>query len=193
VGDEELALAARDGSPRAMDELWRRYQRRLFLFVRRRVSTEQDAEDIVQDSFIKAMRYIDRFDGQYRFSSWLYTLCQQLIISHYRRRKDLPLDQDLAQSKDGPAESAESESLRERLWQLASALPAKQFDVIWLRYVEEMPVKEVARTLSLSGINVRVLLHRARMALMQAASLPVPVTAGDDLAMTGLNRIGVEP
>lgn len=186
-------MEARDGSSRAMDELWRRYRRRLFLFVRRRVGTEQDAEDIVQDSFVKAMRYIDRFDGRYRFSSWLYTLCQQLVISHYRRRKVESLDGDYPQSDDGPAEVAEGDSLKERLWQLASSLPQKQFDVIWLRYVEELSVKEVAKTLSLSGINVRVLLHRARLALTQAVNLPAARADEKPDTSTCFDRIGVQP
>ncbi len=170
VSDEELVREARTGSSASIDELWRRYQRRIFLFIRRKVGTDQDAEDILQDTFIKAMRYLDRFDEKYRFSGWLFTICNQLIISHYRRRKEVELPQEIPNCSDGPAETAETDSLKERLWKAASRLPKKQFDVIWLRYVENMTVAEVARCMSISGINTRVLLHRARLALMREVS-----------------------
>ena len=75
----------------------------------------------------------------YRFSNWLYTLCQQIIITYHRRRKiNHPLPEDLSMSAAGPAAEAEADSLKERLWQAAASLPQKQFHVIWLRYVEEM-------------------------------------------------------
>lgn len=183
VSDEELARKAGTGSSPCLDELWRRYRRRLFLFIRRKVGTDQDAEDILQDTFVKAMRYLDRFDETYRFSSWIFTICNQLIISHYRRRKECELPQDLSFDSDGPAENAESDSLKECLWREASRLPQRQFDVIWLRYVENMTVAEVARCLSISGINARVLLHRARMALMRgmAKNNPVDKRAGEKI------------
>lgn len=164
--DEGLVRQARAGSSSAMDELWRRYQRRLFLFVRRRVATEQDAEDIVQETFIKVMRYLDRFDECYRFCTWIYTICQQLVISHYRKQKLEHLSESIPLADGGPIELAETESLKDRLWQqAASSLPQKQFNVLWLRYVEGMSVQEVAKSMAISGINARVLLHRARLTL----------------------------
>lgn len=167
--DEGLVRQARAGSSSAMDELWRRYQRRLFLFVRRRVATEQDAEDIVQETFIKVMCYLDRFDEYYRFCTWIYTICQQLVISHYRKKKPEHLSENIPLADGGPDELAEAESLKDRLWQqAASSLPQKQFAVLWLRYVEEMSVQEVAKALAISGINVRVLLHRARLTLAKS-------------------------
>ncbi len=167
--DEGLVRQARAGSSSAMDELWRRYQRRLFLFVRRRVATEQDAEDIVQEAFIKVMRYLDRFDDDYRFCTWIYNICQQLVISHYRKQKLEQLPENMPLADDGPIERAEAESLKDRLWQqAASSLSQKQFAVLWLRYVEGMSVQEVAKSLAISGINARVLLHRARLALAKS-------------------------
>ena len=169
--DEGLVRQARAGSSSAMDELWRRYQRRLFLFVRRRVATEQDAEDIVQEAFIKVMRYLDRFDECYRFCTWIYTICQQLVISHYRKQKLEQLPENMPLVDDGPIERAEAESLKDRLWQQAAAsLSRKQFAVLWLRYVEGMSVQEVAKSLAISGINARVSLHRARLALAKSCS-----------------------
>ena len=176
--DEGLVRQARAGSSSAMDELWRRYQRRLFLFVRRRVFTEQDAEDIVQETFIKVMRYLDRFDEDYRFCAWIYNICQQLVISHYRKQKLEHLSESIPLADDGPIDLAESESLKDRLWQqAASSLPQKQFDVLWLRYVEGMSVREVAKSLAISGINARVSLHRARLALAKSCiELSSPTT-----------------
>jgi len=168
--DEELVVNARGGASAALNELWRRYQRRIFLFVRRKVGTDQDAEDITQETFIRAMRYLDRFDERFRFSTWLYTMCHQLIVSHYRRRKVDDLPDDLPMQGDGPADVAEVDSLKERLWLAATVLPQKQFDVIWLRYVEDMSVSELAKSLSISGINARVLLHRARQTLMRTVT-----------------------
>ncbi len=186
VSDEELVCRFRAGSTASVDELWRRYQRRIYLFIRRKVGTDQDAEDILQDTFIKAMRYLDRYDEHYRFSSWLYTLCHQLIISHYRKHRDDSLPDGLPLNCDGPAEVAETDSLKERLWTAASALPQKQFDVIWLRYVEDMTVAEIARSLSISGINARVLLHRARLALVRGVAQDKSAAPGSEERIVGV-------
>lgn len=168
--DQELVRLALAGSSRALEELWRRYQQRLFLFIRRRVGLQQDAEDLLQESFIKARRYLDRYDGRYRFSTWLYTLSNQLIISHFRRRKTETMPADLPGQEAGPAELAESDSLSDTIWKAAAGLPEKQFSIVWLRYVEDMSLREAARVMKVSEINARVLLCRARIALVRICS-----------------------
>ncbi len=168
--DQELVNLALAGSVRALEELWRRYQQRLFLFIRRRVGLQQDAEDLLQESFIKARRYLDRYDGRYRFSTWLYTLSNQLIISHFRRRKTEVMPAELPGQGPGPAELAESDSLRDTIWKAAAGLPEKQFSIVWLRYVEDMSLREAAGVLKISEINARVLLCRARTALVRICS-----------------------
>jgi len=171
--DQELVRLALEGSSRALEELWRRYRQRLFFFIRRRVGVEQDAEDLLQESFIKARRYLNRYDHKYRFSTWLYTLSNQLILSHFRRRKMESMPVDLPFSGPGPAELAEADSLSETVWTAAARLPEKQFSVIWLRYVEDMSLREAARVMKVSEINARVLLCRARLALVRTCAAMV--------------------
>ncbi|MGZ5498160.1 MAG: RNA polymerase sigma factor, partial [Candidatus Aminicenantales bacterium] len=83
--DEELARDARAGSRRSFEELASRYKRRLFVYLRPRLGSDEDAEDMVQDTFLKIYRSIDRYDPAYRFSTWLYTSASRLAIDSFRK------------------------------------------------------------------------------------------------------------
>ena len=85
--DEELAREARAGSRRSFEELARRYKRRLFVYLRPRVGSDQDAEDMVQETFLKLYRNIGGYDPAYRFSTWLYTSANRLAIDAYRKKR----------------------------------------------------------------------------------------------------------
>src|SRR5512143_3621656 len=83
--DEELACEARAGSRRSFEELASRYRRRLFVYLRPRLASDEDAEDMVQDTFLKLYRNIEGYDPAFRFSTWLYTSASRLAIDSFRR------------------------------------------------------------------------------------------------------------
>ncbi len=166
--DEELARDARAGSRRSFEELASRYKRRLFVYLRPRLGSDEDAEDMVQDTFLKIYRSIDRYDPAYRFSTWLYTSASRLAIDSFRKAA-LARDKSAASSgRDipDPAAGYEVEAGATGVWDAARTLGADRYRVLWLRYGEDMTVEEIAAVLGRSRLAVRVLLHRARTSLV---------------------------
>jgi RNA polymerase sigma-70 factor (ECF subfamily) len=165
VPDEELALEAARGHRRAFEELVCRYSARLRHFLRHRVSSDQDAEDLVQDTFLKACRNIASFDPDYRFSTWIYTIAYRLAVSRYRslKRTRVPLEPD--PSPEPPEELVFQRDRARRLWKAAKKLNHSYYQALWLRYGEDMSIKEMSGVMRKSSSAVRVTLHRARLNL----------------------------
>jgi len=162
--DEQLALKARAGCRSSFEDLVRRYERRLFFFMRPRVGTDQDAQDLVQETFLKAYRNIRRFDPRFAVSTWIYTVAGRLLISHYRknRRPEMPA---VHTTGPDPEQVAVRREVVGILWARARRLPPDQFQALWLRYAEDMAPKEIAVVMKKTQVHVRVLLHRARSRL----------------------------
>ncbi|MCP4218346.1 MAG: sigma-70 family RNA polymerase sigma factor [bacterium] len=171
--DEELARQAAEGSRLCFDTLVYRYASRLSRFLATRLPTEQDAEDMAQETFIKAYEHIGSYDPRWRFSTWLYTIGSRLAGNHNRssRREtgghlgDSFDNLDFLAGDDTPADEAGRAEDSHNLWASARALKPGQYQALWLRYAEEMPVKDIAAVMKKSQIHVRVLLHRARTKL----------------------------
>ncbi|HSA94570.1 MAG TPA: sigma-70 family RNA polymerase sigma factor [Acidobacteriota bacterium] len=181
--DEELAREARAGSSRSFEELARRYKRRLFVYMRPRLGSDEDAEDLVQETFLKLYRGIDGYDPGCRFSTWIYTAASRLSIDAFRkgsasRGKVVALgDADLPDPSPAAGTGAEGSGL----WEAARGLGPARFRVLWLRYGEDLTIEEIAAVLGRTKLAVRVLLHRARTALagrlgpdFRCASRPQP-------------------
>lgn len=167
--DEELAREARAGSRRSFEELALRYKRRLFVYLRPRLGSDQDAEDMVQETFLKLFRNIESYDPAFRFSTWLYTAANRLAISSYRKKKiaAVPLNPEDAGGVADPKAGTAGEPGSTELWDAARTLGGGQFRALWLRYGEDMDVEEIAAALGKSRLAVRLLLHRARTNLMK--------------------------
>src|SRR5512138_3064275 len=177
--DEELAREARAGSRRSFEELASRYRRRLFVYLRPRLASNEDAEDMVQDTFLKLYRNIDGYDPAYRFSTWLYTSANRLAIDSFRKgvavRERVAVDDrfDVPDPSPGP-ESRPGES---GLWDAAKTLGGDRYRVLWLRYGEDMTIEEIAAVLGRTRIAIRVLLHRARASLVDRLGAAVSCAA----------------
>jgi len=178
LSDEELVLKAQAGSHPGFEELVCRYSRRLFHFLRPKIATDQDTEDLVQETFLKAYRYIDRFDKRYKFSTWLYTTANRLAISYYRKQRENGPILETASTAAGPQEKMLKDEREQSLWQSARQLRKNQYQALWLRYMENLPVEEIARILKKTRLHVRVLLHRARANLVKGMSQPVHAEGG---------------
>ena len=167
LSDEELVTKAQTGSRRCFDELVHRYSHRLFYFLRPKVTTDEDTEDLVQETFLKAYRNISRFDLNYKFSTWLYTTAARLAISFYRKKR-IAVDTSIFNpSSPDPQEQVIRAEDSKNLWNIAQALQSNQYQVLWLRYMEELSLKEIALVMKKNRVHVRVLLHRARLNLIK--------------------------
>jgi len=165
LSDEELASKVATGSRSSFEELVSRYSSRLFYFLRHRFKTEQDTEDLIQETFLKAFRNIDRFNPERKFSTWLYTIAIRQAISRFRSEKKRSTSLDPSPSPPNPQDIVIQKEESQNIWYLASELGKKQYEALWLHYGEDMPIKDMARILNKTPITVRVLLHRARLNL----------------------------
>ncbi len=166
---EDLAVSVQRGSKADFAELVNRFGPRLYRYFRQKIRSREDCEDLVQDTLIKAYRNIHRYRRIGRFVTWLYTIGTRLMVDHYRlqqRRRAMPIPGDLPGGMD-PLESAARKEARENLWIMARSLSRKQFDALWLRYAEEMSVKEIAGVMGTTRVHAKVLLYRARKRLAE--------------------------
>ncbi len=165
VTDEKLVEQSLAGSQLAFTELVERYQERLLRFLLTRCRNRADAEDVVQDTFISAYRYLYSFDPHWRFSTWIY----RIAIRNAARQSNTEMPAvDVAgdENASDPLEACIIDSERENVWLTAKRLlKAESFAAMWLRYVEDMSIKEVARALDKSQSWAKVTLLRGRRSL----------------------------
>lgn len=160
-----------------------RFSGRLYSLLLRRVGSREDAEDLTQETFVRAWSRLETYKPHLRFSTWLFTIAVRLAAAHYRRarpRRELSGQEaeDRAGREGGPAAAAAAGESRSRLWALAEQrLTPDQFSAVWLRYVEDAPVEDIARIMGKSRVGIRVTLFRARERL--AGSLGALESGGD--------------
>lgn len=182
---EEIAIRVQRGGPLAgwyFAELVERYQARLFNFLARRAG-RQSAEDLTQESFVRAWEQIARYNPTWRFSTWLFTIGARLAITQHRRSHRTVGAGALELAVATAPHDGETD-LGSRLWSLAQLhLTTDQHTALWLRYAEDMAISDIAKVMDKTEVGVRVCLFRSRQALAKL------VGAG---AARGLERALVE-
>ena len=166
---EQLAEQCRAGCRSSFERLVEQYEGRIFSFLLRLTRNRHDAEDLTQETFVKAYRNIHRYQPAYAFATWLFTIAKRTAFSHLRASKPTEEIQcDIQSDGDDPGAMLEKKDERASLWELARKLKPKQHEALWLRYGEGFSIAEVARIMSTNQIHVKVLLHRARTCLARA-------------------------
>ena len=172
--DEQLAREAQGGALEAFEELVRRHEGRLFNFLCQKMRSRQDAEDMAQKTFITAWRRLELFRAEASFVTWLYTIARRLVISHYRKHGKVTLcELDAAEpvlvETDTPADECRRAEEHSALWRVArAALKDEAFDMLWMRYSDQLRIAEIAAALGRTETSVKVMLHRARKTLAHA-------------------------
>lgn len=165
--DKEITI---DSTPVAItvgvesfETLVEQYQDRIYNFLRRMGLSEPDAEDLTQDTFLKAYRAIHRFKPVYSFSTWIFTIARRTAANHFRDRHATEmLPEEIGSENDDPAHSLVKRDDSLRLWQEAKKLKPVLYEVLWLQYGEGLSIDETAQVMNRSPLYVRVALHRAR-------------------------------
>lgn len=168
--DEALAVRAARGDHAAFEALVRRHAGPLLGFCRRLLRDPVEAEDEVQEAFLRAFRGLDRFDPSRRFSSWLYRIAQNACVDALRARREwTPLDAEV-EPADPSAPAALGADASPHLTRVVSDLPARQRAVLHLKYTLGLDALEIAERLDMTPGNVRVVLHRAIKLLRERLS-----------------------
>lgn len=178
--DAQLVEAAQRGSESSFSELVERYQERLLRFLLARCASRADAEDALQDTFINAFRYLQSYRPRWQFSTWLYRIAIHNAAGH-RDRATAGVE-DIPDEAADPLLACIADSERDNVWLTAKRLLSPDAHAaLWLRYVEDMPVKDVARALGRPEAWTKVTLFRARRTLSRALA--------DESAQTGESKV----
>lgn len=173
-----------------------RYQSDVYATTLRLVGRPEDAEDLTQDTFLRAFRALKRYDPARPFGAWLHTIASRLCIDHHRRNraKMVSLTQpeegtsgeertlDLVDPGDTPDEDAEKSELAKRLDALVMELPPDSRAAILLRHQHDLPYEEIAAALGAPLGTIKARIHRARLMLKEKllAQGDIPWDVNDD-------------
>ena len=177
--DADVVTLAQQGREAAFRELVRRYERPVFSLVFRMVRDRETAEDLAQDTFIKVLNHIDKYRPEFKLSSWLFKIANNVAIDHLRKRQldTISLDGsphamsaseveatrfDIADSSENALDELAARELGSTIEQAIGKLRPEYRNCIMLRHVEGRSYEEIAATLDLPLGTVKTYIHRAR-------------------------------
>jgi RNA polymerase sigma-70 factor (ECF subfamily) len=183
--DADVVALALEGRDAAHRELITRYERPVFSLVFRMVRNRELAEDLTQDTFVKVLSHLDRYRSDFKFSSWLFKIANNVAIDHLRRRQldTISIDGsphattsdavestrfDLADDSENALDELEAKELGSAIERAISSLRPEYRSCIMLRHVEGRSYEEIASTLDLPLGTVKTYIHRARHELRRA-------------------------
>jgi len=180
--DESILVArAREGDTRAFGELVRRYEGKIFRLAQHITQNREDAEDVLQETFLKAYEHLDQFKGDSKFYTWIVRIAVNQALMKLRRRKtdkSVSLDETIDTGEDtitreiaawdeDPEQRFSREELGEILDSAVDSLEPPYRSVFVLRDIEELSTEETAEALNLSVPAVKSRLLRARLQLRE--------------------------
>lgn len=177
--DHELIAMVVSGDQDAYRVLVDRYSNLVYTVAVRIVGNEEDAEDVAQETFVRAYRALARFRGDSKFSSWIYRIAVNRALTHLKRRKRRPATVELSATpsvasevtsrrvEENPEQVVLSDEFRAQVRDAVAQLPGHYGAAITLFYLEEKSYKEVAAILGLPMGTLKTHLHRARTLLRE--------------------------
>ena len=181
LDETTLVAQAREGNTRAFGELVRRYEGKIFRLAQHITQNREDAEDVLQETFMKAYEHLDQFKGDSKFYTWIVRIAVNQALMKLRRRKtdkSVSLDETIDTGEDtitreiaawdeNPEQRFSRDELGEILDTAVDSLEPPYRSVFVLRDVEELSTEETAEALNLSVPAVKSRLLRARLQLRE--------------------------
>lgn len=181
LSDSELVKIVREKDPERYAEIIERYQTKLFIYLYRLIGDREEAEDILQDVFIKTYRNLNSFDTSRKFSSWIYRISHNEAVNYIKRkslRRFIPWE-DITATKDKLEMSSVEEGV-DKAWmrketnqeidQAISRLSFKYRQVLVLRYYSDKSYEEISEILGRPVNTVGTLINRAKKKLAEELS-----------------------
>lgn len=176
MSDEEVVRRVLAGDRALFEILMRRYNQRLYRVARAILREDTDAEDVMQEAYVRAYEHLDQFAGRAKFSTWLTKIAVHEALARAQKRGRFgPLESiadfegdimaSLSKPEQTPERAAAQGETARMLEQSIEALPAAYRSVLVLRDLEEMSTAETAEALGLTESNVKIRLHRAHALL----------------------------
>lgn len=180
--DEELASLVSSQSE-AYDILMERYESKLMRYIRRLAKlNEQEAQDILQDVFLKAYTHINDFDSSLKFSSWIYRITHNAVISEHRKWSKRELE-PIEEYEDGAKqlmddinieEEFDKKLLNDVINKGLASIPLKEREVLELYYLEGFSIKEICDILKKPTGSVATLMRRGKQKLLKFINRSFP-------------------
>ncbi|MBZ5623591.1 MAG: sigma-70 family RNA polymerase sigma factor [Acidobacteriia bacterium] len=181
IDESTLVVQAREGDTRAFGELVRRYEAKIFRLAQHITQNREDAEDVLQETFMKAYEHLDQFKGDSKFYTWIVRIAVNQALMKLRRRKtdkSVSLDETIDTGEDtitrevaawdeDPEQRFSRGELGDILDSAVESLEPPYRSVFVLRDIEELSTEETAEALNLSVPAVKSRLLRARLQLRE--------------------------
>jgi RNA polymerase sigma-70 factor (ECF subfamily) len=179
LSDQQVIERARQGRESAFRELIGRYERPVFSLIYRLVRDRERAEDLSQDTFIKVLNALDRYDPAYKFSSWIFKIAHNTALDHLRKKEPETLSLDgsphartaseveattlnPASNDESPEDFTASRELGAEIEQAIGTLRAEYRTAILMCHVEGRPYEEIAQIMDVPLGTVKTYIHRGR-------------------------------
>ncbi len=168
--DYTLLQQIQGGSQEAFNRLVDRYKNRLFNLVVRMIPTREEAEDIVQETFLRVYQHKNNFDPKYCFSTWIYTIALNLAKNNLRRKKKVKFLElfDLEETSEEPAVEPGRVALGPWIEKEIDKLPEKYRVAFLLREMDQLPYEEIAEITGVPTGTVKSRVNRARTILAES-------------------------
>ncbi len=167
--DKELIDQTLKGDTRSFGILVERYQNFVFTIVYRMVKVREEAEEVSQDSFIKAFESLSSYRGEAKFSSWLYSIAYRKALDALRKNKKYKASEIIDDITEGEIDNAlhflEEKERKKTIQDCILKLSEDEAAIITLYYFEDQSVREIAGITKLSEDNIKVKLYRSRKKL----------------------------
>jgi RNA polymerase sigma-70 factor, ECF subfamily len=173
--EARLVRLSRNGDRQAFEELVDMYQDKIYHLAYRMLNFSSEAEDVVQDTFLRVYMNMDRYDENQKFSTWIYRIATNLCIDRLRKRKpNYSLDAEmpdgegadwyslLPSNQDTPEEEIVLSETQDQIRKAISTLPEKYKSVVILRYLHDMSLQEIGDVLGMPVTTVKTRVHRGR-------------------------------
>ncbi|MCX7771641.1 MAG: RNA polymerase sigma factor [Clostridia bacterium] len=174
--DLTLVEKALGGDTDAFSKLVDCYQHRLLAFTYKMVLSKEDAEEIVQETFIKAYKHLWRYDSRISFSTWLYTIAHNLCKTFMKRRKAPPISlesevisgfEPVSPPKEEPSEYLMLKEYRREAHKLMAFLKPDQKAALILKYLQDLSYEEIGRILGISEDAAKMKVYRAKKEILK--------------------------
>ncbi|MCP4120307.1 MAG: sigma-70 family RNA polymerase sigma factor [Bacteroidetes bacterium] len=172
--DQVLVKKILEGKRSSFEELMKKYNRKIYSYIFRMVRNEDTAVELAQEFFIKIYRVLHKYDSQYKFTTWAYRICYNMVIDHVRKHQTQVesmdgenvsakqmMDSGNYVSEDG-CSNLEREQLKECTWKVVERIPEKYRELILMRYAQELKYDEIADVTGLPVGTVKNRLYKGK-------------------------------
>lgn len=174
TNDQLIIDKVLNGNTNAFSELVNSYKDLVFSLAIKMTKNREEAEEISQDTFIKAFKNLAKFKGDSKFSTWLYKIAYHACLDRFKKNVNLYKTDSIdslvsfnISSTEDTMQSIERSERAEMMNFCMNELPEEERSILWFFYYKELSLKEIIEITAFSEANIKVKLHRARKHLLK--------------------------